>query len=119
MRLDPLDLARLQLDHDRQQTARRPWLLDRKHTRLSASPFAFLRGAAPLVYVLLTQWPELAEGPAGEGLLVGDLHLENFGAFRFGGDVSGTPARVVFDVNDLDQAVRGLSDSTCCGWRPA
>ncbi len=68
------------------------------------SPLAFLRGAAPLHYELLTRDPWLREGPAGEGWIVGDLHLENFGAYR------ATPAGegddvVVFDLNDFDEAV--------------
>lgn len=69
------------------------------------SPLAYLRGAAPLFYELLVEFPELAEGPDGEGWLVGDAHLENFGAFR-AEDASGSES-VVFDVNDFDEAVIG------------
>src|SRR5262249_34860113 len=62
------------------------------------SPFAFLRGSAPLFYELLDAHPELrAEGP-GSGWVVGDAHVENFGAFR-----SAKTDDPVFDVNDFDE----------------
>jgi uncharacterized protein (DUF2252 family) len=94
-------LADRQLKLDRERTKRFPDLLTRKLDRMSASPLAFLRGAAPLFYELLTENPELAEGPPGEGWLAGDLHLENFGAYR-------TQKRnVVFDLNDFDDAIIG------------
>ncbi len=48
---------------------------------MSASPLAFLRGSAPLFYEMLAADPDLASGPAGEGVIQGDAHLENFGAF--------------------------------------
>lgn len=47
-----------------------------------ASPHAFLRGAAPLFYEILAARPDLAAGPPGEGWIVGDMHLENVGAYR-------------------------------------
>jgi uncharacterized protein (DUF2252 family) len=65
----------------------------------------YLRGAAGLFYELLSDHPELAAGPDGEGWLVGDAHLENFGAFR-SQDGRGSEA-VVFDVNDFDEAIIG------------
>ena len=74
---------------------------------MSASPLGYLRGAAPLFYEVLLDHPELAAGPPGEGWLVGDAHLENFGAFRSGeGKASGGDS-VVFDVNDFDEALIG------------
>jgi uncharacterized protein (DUF2252 family) len=82
-------------------------LLARKHARMRASPFAFLRGAAPLFYEILRLDPELAAGPGGRGWIVGDLHLENFGAYRreapFGKTKEG---RVVFGLNDYDDSVQ-------------
>jgi uncharacterized protein (DUF2252 family) len=72
---------------------------------MSASPLGYLRGSAPLFYELLVEHPELEAGPDGEGWLVGDAHLENFGAFRTA-DANGTES-VVFDVNDFDEAVIG------------
>jgi uncharacterized protein (DUF2252 family) len=63
--------------------------------RMSASPFAFYRGAAGLMAA------DLATTPTS-GLRVqacGDAHLMNFGAFA-------TPERnVIFDVNDLDETL--------------
>ena len=76
------------------------------------SPFAFLRGSAPFFYELLRAVPWLAGGPPGEGWIVGDLHLENFGAFRTSappdrGKARDTAQEVVFDLNDFDEAIRG------------
>jgi uncharacterized protein (DUF2252 family) len=60
----PEALALRQVELDRDCTRRFPSLLARKRSRMSASPFAFLRGAAPLFYEILEQAPELAGGPA-------------------------------------------------------
>ena len=102
---DPLGCAQRQLDRDQVATREYPELLARKVQRMSLSPLGYLRGAAPLYYELLGAHPELAAGPEGEGWLVGDAHLENFGAFR----TADTPSAesVVFDVNDFDEAVIG------------
>ena len=62
---------------------------------MSASPFAFYRGAAALMAA------DLAHTPSS-GLRVqacGDAHMMNFGAFA-------TPERnVIFDINDLDETL--------------
>ncbi len=110
--LDALTLARRQLARDTERTARFPLLLKRKIARMSASPFAFLRGAAPLYYELLEKRPELAKGPAGEGWISGDLHLENFGAYRAAASAIGNATEkekepVEFNLNDFDEAVDG------------
>jgi uncharacterized protein (DUF2252 family) len=109
---DPVELARSQLAEDRAKTARFPWLLDRKIQRMSASPLAFLRGAAPLFYQMLAARPELARGPGGDGWLTGDQHLENFGAYRPAG--SGRHGKhasdgemATFNLNDFDDAIVG------------
>src|ERR1700722_18548381 len=111
--LDPLRLARRQLEIDRERTGRFPHLLAHKADRMSPSPLALLRGSAPLFYEVLEHHPALAEGPAGEGWLVGDCHLENFGAFRTG-TLSTKETRasraadpIVFDLNDFDDAFVG------------
>ena len=103
------ELAAKQLASDTTRTRRFPALLARKLGRMSASPLAFLRGAAPLFYELLAEHPELAEGPQGEGWLVGDLHLENFGAYRPDSldDDSAKKRSAVFDLNDFDDALVG------------
>jgi len=102
-------LADRQLELDRERTKRFPDLFLRKLDRMCASPLSFLRGAAPLFYELLAETPELAEGPPGEGWLAGDLHLENFGAYRTESfeEEDGKKRNVVFDLNDFDDAVIG------------
>ncbi|MEI9949893.1 MAG: DUF2252 family protein [Pseudomonadota bacterium] len=101
----PLLCAERQLARDRAATQAFPSLWPRKLLRMTASPLGYLRGAAALFYELLSDHPELAAGPDGEGWLVGDAHLENFGAFR-SADGRGSEA-VVFDVNDFDEAIVG------------
>src|SRR5262249_32961244 len=107
--LDPARLAERQLELDRARTARFPDLLARKLVRMSASPLAFLRGAAPLFYEILHARRDLEDGPPGEGWLVGDAHLENFGAYRpdpYGDDGHKGPKKAaVFNLNDFDEAV--------------
>jgi uncharacterized protein (DUF2252 family) len=77
------------------------------------SPLALLRGSAPLFYEILERHPALADGPSGEGWLVGDAHVENFGAYRTGALSLGETRRshsaesVVFDLNDFDEAFVG------------
>jgi len=125
--LEPGALAERQLESDRARTARFPELLARKMTRMSASPLATLRGAAPLFFEILRARPELAEGPGGEGWIVGDLHLENFGAYKpdplavdspVSGDGKGDAKdkdpkdakkqrHARFDLNDFDDATIG------------
>lgn len=76
---------------------------------MAASPLGFLRGSAPLFYEILAARPELAEGPDGDGWIVGDAHLENFGAYRVrGSDSDGDEKKPsTFDLNDFDDAVQG------------
>jgi uncharacterized protein (DUF2252 family) len=68
-------------------------LLPIKYGRMAASPFAFFRGAAPVMAADLAKQPRT-------GILVqicGDAHVRNLGAF-------GAPdGRVVFDINDFDE----------------
>ncbi|CAN5925440.1 hypothetical protein BH11MYX4_BH11MYX4_65550 [soil metagenome] len=115
--LDPWALADRQLMLDRERTKRFPDLFARKLVRMGASPLAYLRGAAPIFYDLLAARPDLAEGPAGEGWLVGDMHLENVGAYRTdplgasepNGETAGSKKQreVRFDLNDFDDAIVG------------
>jgi uncharacterized protein (DUF2252 family) len=75
---------------------RDPAWLRLKLDRLRTSPFAFLRGT---FHLFMADWPELGDDPLADGPaqpIVGDLHLENFGAFK-------TKAGFVFDVNDFDE----------------
>jgi uncharacterized protein (DUF2252 family) len=105
--VDPMALARRQLACDRARTERFPSLFPRKVGRMTASPLAFLRGAAPLFYDLLAAHPSLADGPRGKGWLVGDLHMENFGAFRPDPLSDKKQVEAHFNLNDFDDAVVG------------
>ncbi len=112
--LDPVPLARRQLEIDRERTGRFPHLARHKIERMTPSPLALLRGSAPLFYEVLEAHPALYEGPGGEGWLVGDCHLENFGAYRAGalratrtGRSGGALDHTVFDLNDFDDAFVG------------
>ena len=113
--LDAHELARTQLERDRVRTARaRAWtktdLFAHKIERMSPSPLAFLRGAAPMFYEVLERVPALAEGPPGEGFIIGDLHIENFGAYRPDPEKGRHKNRepdAVFDANDFDDCTIG------------
>jgi uncharacterized protein (DUF2252 family) len=72
-------------------------LLPIKMGRMAASPFGFLRGAAPLMAADLAQWPT-------SGLIVqmcGDAHVANLGAF------AAPDGHLVFDLNDFDESMPG------------
>jgi uncharacterized protein (DUF2252 family) len=111
--VDPVRLARRQIEIDRSRLSRYPELFDHKVARMVGSPLALLRGSAPLFYEFLKAHPALVEGPPGDGWLVGDAHLENFGAYRTGvlkvAETRATRSRenVVFDLNDFDDAFIG------------
>src|SRR5262245_46151075 len=107
--MNPKALARRQLETDRERTRRFPDLFARKLSRMTASPFSFLRGSAPLFYEIATGSGALGDGPAGDGWIVGDAHLENFGAFSVEGDPEEDGDRrkwVDFNLNDFDETVR-------------
>ena len=88
-RRDPVDLL------CQSNAGRVEELIPIRFGRMSASPFAFYRGAAALMAA------DLATTPTS-GIRVqacGDAHLMNFGGFA-------TPERnVIFDVNDLDETL--------------
>jgi uncharacterized protein (DUF2252 family) len=65
---------------------------------LRQDPFAFFRGTNPLFLDLLPRSHPLFRAPSM--LVCGDLHLENFGAFK------GDNRLVYFDINDFDDACR-------------
>ncbi|NHN87525.1 DUF2252 domain-containing protein [Acetobacter conturbans] len=79
-----------------QGATRIPALLPVRYSRMKASPFAFLRGAA----IIMAN--DLANTPTS-GLTVqscGDCHLANFGSYA---SPEGVP---VFDINDFDETLR-------------
>ncbi len=107
--MDPFALARWQIDRDREITRKTPALLEHKRERMVCSPLAFLRGSTDLFHRIMALRPDLMVGPEGDGWIIGDLHVENFGAF-----LAERPSRrgrqddkVVFDLNDLDLAAQG------------
>jgi uncharacterized protein (DUF2252 family) len=90
-RRDPLALIRA---NDRN---RLPHLLPLRYWRMTASPFAFMRGSPVLMAA------DLAHTPVS-GIKVqicGDCHLANFGAF------ASPERRILFDVTDFDETVPG------------
>ncbi len=74
-------------------------LLKNKHKKMGAGAFPFLRAT---FYRWVEQWseicPELAERDDDVLLVVGDLHVENFGVWR------DSRQRLVWGVNDFDDA---------------
>jgi len=76
---------------------------------MSSSPLALLRGAAQLFYEVLAADPDPAQDSSARGWIVGDAHLENFGAFRPAAPADERLPRKksVFDLNDFDQAIEG------------
>jgi uncharacterized protein (DUF2252 family) len=90
-RRDPVDLL------EGQARTRIPELVPIRYGRMSASPFAFYRGAALVMATDLST-------TAVSGLraqICGDAHLANFGTYA-------TPERrLVFDIDDFDETVVG------------
>ncbi len=74
-----------------------PELIAIKYDRMAASPFGFYRGAVPVMA------HDLSLGP-NTGIftqLCGDAHIRNLGAF------AALDGRIVFDINDFDETIRG------------
>jgi len=63
---------------------------------MRADPFAFFRGTNPLFLGFLASTDRLFHAP--KTLVCGDLHFENFGAFK------GDNRLCYFDINDFDEA---------------
>ncbi len=76
---------------------RSPKLLRLKFKAMAESSFAFFRGTCA---VFAREWSRLSPPRPGPPILVcGDLHLENFGAFR------DDERAFHFDINDFDEAL--------------
>jgi len=81
----------------RANRGRQPDLLPIKFERMAASPFAFFRGAAPLMAADLA-------GTQNTGVMVqlcGDAHVVNLGAY------AAPDGHLVFDLNDFDETILG------------
>lgn len=98
---NPFDLAARQHDLDRSRMRGAPVLLARKLKKMAASPLAFFRGSAGLYFELLAAHRDLRVSGGPSGCIVGDMHLENVGAY------STDDGDVVFDLNDFDDAGAG------------
>jgi uncharacterized protein (DUF2252 family) len=99
-----------------------------KYRKMAMDPFAFYRGSACLFYADVTSpdarwsdegWPD---DRSGRIWVHGDLHAENFGTYM------NSDGRLVFDVNDFDEAYVGhftwdlqrfAASLALMGWRKA
>ena len=73
-----------------------------KFRKMAADPFAFYRGSACLFYADMAAGEDTwSDERTSRVWIHGDLHAENFGTYM---DATG---RIVFDVNDFDEAYLG------------
>ncbi|MCW2696907.1 MAG: uncharacterized protein JWR62_1992 [Modestobacter sp.] len=73
-----------------------------KFRKMAADPFAFYRGSACLFYAdMTTTTDRWSDERTSRVWIQGDLHAENFGTYMDG------QGRIVFDVNDFDEAYLG------------
>jgi uncharacterized protein (DUF2252 family) len=73
-----------------------------KFRKMAADPFAFYRGSACLFYAdMATMEDRWCDERTARVWIQGDLHAENFGTYMDGA------GRIVFDVNDFDEAYLG------------
>jgi uncharacterized protein (DUF2252 family) len=73
-----------------------------KFRKMASDPHAFYRGSACLFYADVTNAEDpFATGDAARIWIHGDLHVENFGTYL------NADGRLVFDVNDFDEAYVG------------
>jgi len=82
---------------ERAERGRVPALLKLKHQLMAQSPFGYFRGAAPIMAADLAIVPNTGI----EAQLCGDAHVRNLGAF------AAPDGRLVFDINDFDETMRG------------
>ena len=73
-----------------------------KYRKMAADPHAFFRGSACVFYADVTRQDDpFADERSGHIWIHGDLHVENFGTYL------NADGRLVFDVNDFDEAYLG------------
>ena len=82
---------------ERSMRGRVPALVALKYQLMAQSPFAYFRGAAPVMAADLAQLP--STGIMCQ--LCGDAHVRNLGAY------AAPDSRLVFDINDFDETIRG------------
>jgi uncharacterized protein (DUF2252 family) len=81
----------------RSMHGRVPSLIKLKYRLMAESPFAYFRGAVPVMAADLAVLPS-----AGITVqLCGDAHVRNLGAY------AAPDGRLVFDINDFDETIRG------------
>jgi uncharacterized protein (DUF2252 family) len=88
---EPLELLRESM------VGRVPRLVAVKYERMAASAFGFFRGAVPIMAADLACHPNTGITTQ----LCGDAHVLNLGAY------ASPDGRLVFDINDFDETVRG------------
>ena len=74
-----------------------PALIALKYELMALSPFGYFRGAAPVMAADLAVLPQT--GITSQ--LCGDAHVRNLGAY------AAPDGRLVFDINDFDETIRG------------
>jgi uncharacterized protein (DUF2252 family) len=72
-------------------------LIQLKYELMSTSPFGYFRGAVPVMAADLSALPT----PGLLSQLCGDAHVRNLGAY------AAPDGRLVFDINDFDETIRG------------
>ena len=82
---------------ERSMRGRVPALVALKYQLMAESPFAYFRGAAPVMAADLAQLP--STGIVCQ--LCGDAHVRNLGAY------AAPDGRLVFDINDFDETILG------------
>jgi uncharacterized protein (DUF2252 family) len=81
----------------RSMHGRVPALIQLKYQLMAVSPFGYFRGAVPVMAADLSVLP--STGIVCQ--LCGDAHVRNLGAF------AAPDGRLVFDINDFDETIRG------------
>jgi uncharacterized protein (DUF2252 family) len=82
---------------DRSMRGRIPALVKLKYELMADSPFGYFRGAVPVMAADLAALPNT--GIVNQ--LCGDAHVRNVGAY------AAPDGRLVFDINDFDETIRG------------
>ena len=82
---------------ERSMHGRVPALIKLKYQLMAESPFGYFRGAVPVMAADLAVLPNT--GIVSQ--LCGDAHVRNLGAY------AAPDGRLVFDINDFDETIRG------------